>query len=171
MYDMEINPTEKLDELCALLADQQIEVHKAPDADPEYAYLDEGCVCITVLNPYSDSKMFIDLDDEFTLTYGAYHSHFFADTGEFEEMIKEMQGFLKNETCSASLYYGTDKKWLGSTVISKDDISKPFKEVFSFVLKAKEFKSKLKSNGGEIQYIFWNPADNRTIQIPAKCSE
>lgn len=171
MYDMEIEPVEKLVELCTLLADQQIEVHKAPDADPEYHYLGEGYVCITILNPYSDSKMFIDLEDEFTLTYGAYHSHFFADTGEYEEMVKEMQGLLKNEICSASLYYGTDKKWLGSTSIQKDDINKPFNEIFSFVMKKKEFKSKLRSYGGEVQYIFWNPSDNRTIQIPAKYSE
>lgn len=134
-------------------------------------YLGECYVCITILNPYSDSKMFIDLEDEFTLTYGAYHSHFFADTGEYEEMVKEIQGLLKNEICSAALYYGTDKKWLGSTSIPKDDINKPFKEIFSFVMKKKEFKSKLRSYGGEVQYIFWNPSDNRTIQIPAKYSE
>lgn len=171
MIEMEIDPVEKLDELCALLSDQQIEVHKAPDTDPEYHYLGEGCVCITVLNPYSNSKMFIDLDGEFTLTYGAYHSHFYADTGEYEEVVKAILGLLKNEICSASIYYGTDKKWLGSTSIQKDDINKPFKEIFSFVLKEKEFKSKLKLYGGEVQYIFWNPSDNRTIQIPVKYSE
>lgn len=73
MFDIEIDPVEKLDDLCALLADQQIEVHKAPDADLEYHYLREGYVCVTVLNPYS--------------------------------------------ICSASIYYGTDKKWLGNTCI------------------------------------------------------
>lgn len=171
MYDMEIDPIEKLDELCALLANQQIEVHKAPDADPEYHYLGEGCVCITVLNPYSDSKIFIDLDDEFTLSYGAYHSHFFADTGQYEEMIKVIHGLLKNEICSASIYYGTDKKWLGSTITQRDNVNKPFKEIFSFVLKEKTFKRKLRLYGGEVQYTFWNPSDNRAIQILAKYSK
>lgn len=166
MYNTEIDPVEKPDELCALFADQKLEIHKAPDSDPEYHYLREGCVCITVLNPYADSKMFIALDAEFTLTYDAYHRHFSAETWEYEEPVKEVQSFLKNERCSAAIYCGAEKEWLGSKRIQKDETDKSFQEIFPYILKEKEFRSKLNAYGGEVQYVFWDPSDNRTVPIP-----
>ena len=74
-------------------------------------------LCITILNPYSENKMYIDLEEEFTLSYGAYHEHFYPDRDGYNEMVKTINGILDNELCSATMYSGQPLKWLGSTAI------------------------------------------------------
>ncbi len=158
MCNERFEPIEKLEELCSLLANQQIEIHKAPDNDTEYDYLDENSACITVLNPYSDSKMFIDINIEFTISYGTFHSHFYPNASEYEEMVKRIKALLNNEMCTASFYYGEDKKLLLSASLWKYDMNERITELIN------EHMPNL--YGGKVECLFWNPADNRTIKIP-----
>ena len=158
---------DKLQELCGLLSNYKYEEHDHDDC--EYKYLDEASVCITILNPYSENKMYIDLEEEFTLSYGAYHEHYNPDSDGYNEMVKTMQGILNNELCSAAMYSGEPLKWLGSTTISKtESIQLPIKDIFSFILKTKEFKNRLNMDGGEVHYDFWNPVDDRVVKIKRK---
>jgi len=158
---------DKLQELCDFLSGCKYELHKRDDG--EYQYLDEESVCITIPNPYSDNKMYIDLEDEFTLSYGAYHAHYDPDSDGYNEMVETIKGFLDNELCCASMYSGEPLKWLGSTTLTKaESIQRPIKDVFSFILKIKEFKIRLNTDGGEVHYDFWNPADDRIVKIKKK---
>ncbi|WP_238727465.1 hypothetical protein [Diplocloster modestus] len=109
------NKLDKLQELCDLLSNYKYELHYRDNC--EYEYLEEGSVCITILNPYSENKMYIDLEEEFTLSYGAYHEHFYPDRDGYNEMVKTINGILDNELCSATMYSGQPLKWLGSTAI------------------------------------------------------
>ncbi len=161
----DIRPAERTEELLALLGDVPFEVHHAGDSDEEYAYLTEDNVCITVLDPHQDKKLFIDLDDEFTLTFDAFHCHYDPEDG-YEEFVSDIRGILQNDICAATLYYGEEHKWLGSTCIAKADISRPIKEVFRFILKISEFKKQLRDHGGEARFCFWDPVDDRMIDIP-----
>lgn len=166
---MEINPVDQLDALKALFRDVKIEIHYPGDTSEEFKYLADDNVCITVLNPYQDEKMYIDLGDEFTLSYGMFHSHYFAEDSEYENMVADIRNILQNKMCVASIYhYGSRKKCLGSTIVTRDMMSRPIKETFHFVLKFPEFKKKVADYGGEAQFFFWNPADNRTIDIPER---
>ncbi len=36
----------------------------------EYSYLGDECVCVTAINPNADRPLFIDPDDEFTVSFG-----------------------------------------------------------------------------------------------------
>ena len=165
-HESEFKPVDKLPELQFLLSETKFEFHREGDEDEEYQYLKKGDVCITVQNPYQSAPMFIDLNDEFTLTYGAYHDHYYPDLQGYEEMVSNMQGILKNEICLAALYYGSEKRWLGSTGIAKSQLMRPVKEIFDFVWKQSEFRKNLKDYGGEAQFCFWNPVDDRIIKIP-----
>ncbi len=158
---------DKLQELCDLLSGWNYELHYRDNG--EYDYLDEASVCITILNPYSDNQMYIDLEEEFTLSYGAFHEHYSPDCNGYHEMVKTMQEILDNNLCIATMYYSEPLKWLGSTTLTKDEsLQCPIKEVFSFILKIKEFKTRLNTDGGEVHYDFWNPADDRVIKIDKK---
>lgn len=161
------NTLDKLQELFDLLSNYKYELHYRDDC--EYEYLEEGSVCITILNPYSENKMYIDLEEEFTLSYGVYHEHFYPDCDGYNEMVKTINGILDNELCSATMYSGQPLKWLGSTTITKaESLQLPIKDVFSFILKIKEFKIRLHTDGGEVHYDFWNPMDDRVVIIKKK---
>lgn len=67
-----IDACDVLQELCGLLSGYRYELHYHDNG--EYEYLNETGVCITIFNPYSENKMYIDLQEEFTLSYGAYLS-------------------------------------------------------------------------------------------------
>lgn len=113
--------------------------------------------------------MYIDLEEEFTLSYGAYHEHYYPNSTDYKEMVQTIKGILDNELCSATMYSGEPLKWLGSTTITKaESRERPIKDVFSFILKIKEFKIRLNTDGGEIYYNFWNPSDDRVIKIAKK---
>lgn len=168
--DSEMNPTARLQEICSILKDYEFEVHKAGEAD--YEYLKEDSVCITILNPYADRKLYIDLDSEFTLSFHAFHSHYDASQEEYEFMMEQLREILSNHMGVAGIYYGAEKNWLGSTCISKEEMQiRSVKDIFYHVYKTKEFKRKLKEYGGEVQYRFWNPADDQTITIPQSKAE
>lgn len=164
--EVELNPIDQLDKLKMLLADVPFDVHRAGDTDEEYGYLEGDNVCLTVLNPYQDKELFIDLSDEFTLSYTAFHCHYDPDLYGYKAMVSDLQGVLRNEICAAVIYHGPEKKWLGSASITKSECDKPIKEIFSFVYKQSEFKQKLKAHGGQVQFLFWDPVDDRTIDLP-----
>lgn len=164
--NIEINPLDMLDDIQKRLQGYTFEIHRADDEEDEYDYLEEGSVCITVLNPYQDNNLFIDLSGEFTLTFDISHCHYFAELDDYDNMLSDVLGILKNECCSAALYYGQTKKWLGSGFIRKEELSKPIKTLFSYVLRIPEFRKKLNSQGGEVQFQFWNPVDDRTVVVP-----
>lgn len=166
--ELEINPVDKLEEILSVLQDYNFEVHRGGEDNEEYSYLEKGCVCITVLNPYQDSKLFIDLDDEFTLTYAQCHCHYFSDMDEYRLLMEDLNAILKNHICSYSLYCGENKKWLGSSFIPKSQIQQSVKKNFHFALKISEFRNKLNVQGGKVEYRFWNPADDLTVEIPQK---
>lgn len=166
--ETELEPVCKLDELQMLLKGNDFEIHRAGDSSPEYSYLKEGCMCIAVQNPFQDTVMFIDLSEEFTLTYGAFHSHYAPYSEDYKEMLLGIQEILENKICSAALYYhySGERKWLGSLCIAKEELSRPIGEIFSFVLHQAENKRNLAQYGGEAQFRFWNPADDRVVEIP-----
>ncbi|MEW4411451.1 hypothetical protein [Clostridium sp. AN503] len=162
-----IDTHDALQELCDLLSGYQYELHYHDD--DEYEYLDEADVCITIPNPYSKNKIYIDLEEEFTLSYGIYHEHYYPNKNDYKEMAKTLIGILNNELCSATMYSGEPLQWLGSTTITKSESSeRPIKDVFSFIFKIKEFKTRLNTNGGEVHYNFWNPTDDRIIKLEKK---
>ena len=162
-----IDACDVLQELCGLLSGYRYELHYHDNG--EYEYLNETGVCITIFNPYSENKMYIDLEEEFTLSYGAYHEHYYPNSTDYKEMVQTIKGILDNELCSATMYSGEPLKWLGSTTITNaDSRERSIKDVFSFILKIKEFKIRLNTDGGEIYYNFWNPSDDKVIKITKK---
>ena len=155
----DITPVNKLDDLCKLLTGIKYEIHRHDEG--EYSYLDENSICITVLNPYTGKEMYIDLEEEFTITFDAYHEHYGPDSNEYELLVQFVKQLLNNEICTASLYCGKERKWLGSTTYSRDEIqSMPIKQLFSYIYKTREFRNELTSKGGVAEFIFWDPRYN-----------
>lgn len=106
---------------------------------------------------------------EFKICFAGYHCHYSPYENGYEEMKKEVQGIFNGLTCAASIYYGNESKWLGSTLLNFEAINEPIKKNFDFVLKHKEFKERLHGNGGLVKYVFWNSDNSKSISIEKRC--
>lgn len=76
----------------------------------------------TAINSYTGQKMYIDLEEEFTVTFDAYHAHYGPDSYEYELLVQFIKQLLNNELCVVALYCQKDREWLGSTTCSREQI-------------------------------------------------
>jgi len=160
-----INPIDKQEDILEMLKDYQVEIHTV--ADKDYDYLDKDTLCIVVRNKQSGDNIEIYLENqgEFTFCFAGCHCHYSPYEDEYEEMKTEVQNILNGTTCAASMYYGSESKWLGSTFLDLGAINEPIKKNFDFVLRHKEFKERLYGSGGIVRYVFWNSDNNKKITI------
>ena len=160
-------PINQMDDLCKLLTGIEYDIHRHDEG--EYRYLKEDAICITAINPYTGQKMYIDLEEEFTVSFDAYHAHYDPDSYEYGLLVQFIKQLLNNELCVVTLYCQKDREWLGSTTCSREEAQRmPIKQLFSHVYKTREFKNKLTANGGTAEFVFWNPQDNVIKVIEAR---
>ena len=164
------NTLDKKEELCALLRGHSYEIHQRDDG--EYHYLGDGDICITVIN--ADEKkdnLYLDLDEEFTLTFGAFHNHYDCSQYGYNELVADLKGILESKIAAASIYhyYGGKLNWLGSCLISAEETEcKTVRQIFQYVFNAKDFRNDLEQYGGEACYEFWDSRYDKTIKINRK---
>ncbi len=167
----EVVPTDCEAELCEMLREYSIQIHRGKDKETDFEYLEESDVVITVQNPFPFGKtMEIELTGEFTLFFGGYHQHYWPYVSDFKMLKDDILQFLANECCAGVLYYwsDTERNWLGSSCFRKEELAQPIETLFSFVLQEKEFRRKLDRLGGAVRFEFWNPEDNQEILIERK---
>lgn len=164
--DPDINPMEKLGEICEHLKEYVPTVHYPGDIDSEYDYLEPDCACITLNNPFNESRMFIDLHGEFTLTYGNWHTHYSGCISQYKSLIEDIDNILTNQSCAASLFTGLEKNWLGNRLITKNQMEQfQVQKIFSHIFNISEFRKKIHDNGGIVEFRFWNSTDDKNIII------
>lgn len=163
---MEINPIDKAQDLLAEF--ERFAPLLRRKSDNGYDWLEEDTdVCVEIPNPVRENSITIECQDdgEFTLLFAAYHSHFFSDEDGYARLCETVSDILNSKKCSAVLYGGEEKKWLGSTLISCEEVNNSVKDIFRSVLEHREFSDCLKAGGGEVCYVFWNSEQNRTVKI------
>lgn len=153
----EINPPEKLEEIKFILKDCDYKVYTAKDEG--YNYLAEGCFCITAKSP-SGVKLYVDLEEEITLTYDAWHGHYSPQEGEYREMLEDLTGILNNRLCAFSIFI--DGKWRGSQLLQDSVKSKEEAMRYMNSFFHKKFISQMKQNGAEVRCVYW---DDRLTNI------
>ena len=162
---MDINPIDKKNEICKLLDDleAEYEIHTFGEMGEEYDYLEEGNICITVLNPTCQYKLYIDLEyyGEFTLSYYRWHAHYFPDEMDYEVLCNDLAAILNNTKCTENV--SSKKRWIYNTLKEIKDIeSYNFKVAESL---PDEFIKELKKVGGSVELFFWDCNKNIRIDI------
>ena len=161
---------DKKEELCELLNGCSYEIHQKDDG--EYHYLKDGDICITVRNSDENKEnLYLDLDEEFTLTFGAFHSHYECSQYGYEELVTDLKGIMESKIGVASIYHHYDGKlnWLGSRMISVEEAeSQTVKQIFQHTYHTKDFRKDLEQYGGEAHYEFWDSRYDQTIKIERK---
>ena len=162
---MEFNPIDKVSELMEMFKEYNPIIHK--NSDEGYDWLDENLLCIEIPNPNAGDSITIECEDcgEFTVCYAYFHSHHFADDYGYSCMCEQLSDLLNNKICSASIFCGNEKKWMGSTTIEKEKISLPLEDLFHFVFEHREFAEDLRKNGGQARFVFWDSSLNKTISF------
>ncbi len=164
---MDIESTlDKKEELCKLFEECLYEIHQKDQG--EYHYLDEDDICITVKNSNESKVLYLDLNEEFTLTFGSFHSHYDCSEYDYEELVTDIREIIKSNIGVASIYHYYDGKlnWLGSHLVSIEETeTKNVKQVFQHVFSVKDFQNDLTQYGGEVHYEFWDSRYDKTLMI------
>ena len=163
MQPVEINPLDKIDEILEIFKQHNPNVFSCDDEGYDWLECDSSR-CILIKNPHSKNDIEISIgdDDEFVLCFAGAHSHYLNYQYDYENLIEDLKNILNN-----TLYSGTitdsEGKWYGSGFFEKEKINDDPKGVFKFVFDIKEFNEHLSNTGYKIEYVFWNPIDNKII--------
>lgn len=151
--DDDIVPIYKLYCMKAFLNDYAYEVHT--NADEGYDYLDDVSYCITLRNADGE-ELFIDLEGEFTLSYGGWHTHYFDSNSEFECLKEDVMSILNNQLGSVTLQ--VDGKWFGGSTTQSPITTKEqaIEKVRNVLGNTREFVCKVHRKGVEVSCKFWD---------------
>lgn len=163
------NALDKKEELCQLLKDFPYEIHRKDNA--EYRYLEEDGICITAKNADKSKVLYLDLDEEFTLTFGSFHSHYDCSQNGYDELVDDLIGILENKIGVALIYHHYKEKlnWLGSRMICIEEVeNSTIKQIFHYVFQTRDFRNNLDQYGGEVLYEFWDSCYDKRVMIDKK---
>ncbi len=161
---MEIRPIDKTPELTELLRIYNPLIHSKNDN--EYDWLGESSVCIEIPNPCgADSIKLVCDNGEFILCFSYFHSHYCADDNGYGTMCEQLSELLDNKTCCATVFCGSENKWIGSTLLEKDKLSLPIEEIFGFIFDHGSYKEQFSQNGGEARFTFWDSSLNKNLKL------
>lgn len=155
-------PVSKLKEVEKLLDGFEYSVHAMTDEGYDYLE-DESHRCILLKNKAGE-ELFIDFEDEFTLSFRQWHTHYFAENYDYKRMIRDMEAILHNNAHTVIIY--CKDEWMGSILIhgkikSKEAVIKEITDL----LREPEFLQKLNRNGAEVYFQFWNSDFNRELSL------
>lgn len=160
----DINPADKLQEIQTFLAEEEFRVYT--NKDKEYEYLDEGDYCITLKNS-KGNPLYIDLTDEFTLSYkGYWHCHYDPDSRGYSEMLHDLRGILDNKLLVLDIY--SKERWESSSLLDFDhaavaDVDRQISAL------PKEVVRRIRQDGAEIRLQFWDEDKSKIIRtVPEK---
>jgi len=112
-----------------------------------------------------DSESCLDIfwDDEFTMYFGSFHSHYGED--EWEELLETLTGILEGRLVSARMESGG--RWLGSYLLEPESIpltskSRLLKYLFG---RQKDFYKEVSKHGGTFSITAWDERKSRTYRI------
>lgn len=156
----DMNPADKLQEIQTFLTGQEFQVYTGEDR--EYEYLDEGYYCITLRNT-KGNPLYIDLTDEFTLTYKEYwHCHYDPDSRGYFEMLDDLRGLLDNKLLVLDIY--SKERWESSSLLDFDHATVADIDRQISVL-PKEIVRRIKQDGAEIRLQFWDEDKSKIIRL------
>lgn len=158
---------EKEDELIGLLSEYNIVVHEKDDEN--YNYLEEESKCITILNAKNEEDVYIDLEDEFTLSMNGYHAHYQPYEEDYLEMVGTLKDYLEGHFCVVLLFTNKvdgELQWRLSSIYESSicEFVKR-KGVCNALGLGNELRKDLKQMGGKLYIYFFNAIRNEEIEI------
>jgi len=167
-YDVEIlSPREKGYDLIEFLSKYKYEIVVHTNAESEYSYLENDDVELEVVNPFWNENLYIMLEGEFTLGFGAWHTHYFSYENDYSVMKEDIVGILEGK--KGALKLSSTQRWLESNLY-EGELSHYTDEyaLAMSVLHEKEFINEINQLGGTIEILYWMPNDSYYFEIPPR---
>lgn len=165
-------PYEYKDEIVKRYKEYNLIVHTKQEKD--YNWLsDENCYSIEIKNSHKDSEsLFIDLEDEITISHGNWHCHYYyEDRDDFEEAMDKVDNILKSKDCHLTIF-SNGKSFASGSSLNKEKYSKEdalkFVKTFFDGETLKEFTKTFKQYGVIIKFEFWDKSKNYEINLPGE---
>jgi hypothetical protein len=160
--DDDINPLSKVSSLKVLLKNYDFEIHTNKDERKDNVELE---YITFILKNSEGEELTIDLDEEFTLSFGGWHTHYMATEEYYECLKNDVMSFLNNKL--ATVTFTINGKWIGSSttdlpITSKEQAVDKTYEVFRY---DNHFLNKIKRNGVKLECNFWNPELDTAIVL------
>ena len=133
--------------------------------EKEYNWLKDNNCSIEIKNKDNDS-LYIDLEDEITISYGLWHTHYYCeDKIDFEEALSTIENILNNKECVLLIY--CNKKLFGSgSEINKEKYT--LEEAIDFIDAFFNKTSVIKlfqEYGANIKVNYWDKTKNYELFI------
>ena len=160
----DFEPTEKQGDLLMLLSNQQVTVHTSEE--PDFDYMENEDVAFVVKNPHGEEDLLIELCGEFSVFFEKWHGEYNATEDGYAQMKQDVQTILAGNAGALSLY--TEDGWQGTTLCpEKPDADTDAAKLLERCWNAEKPKNAV-SNGGRVELVFWDPAENRNFALPAR---
>lgn len=164
-YD-EIPDTSAVQEdLLAALSSQHVTVHTSEE--PDFDYMEAGDVAFVVKNPHNEEDLLIELGPEFSVFFGLWHGQYQPVEYDYDRMKKDIAAILAGSACVLSLY--AQGKWQGSALCTEPVAADADPvQLLKRCWKAEKPLENLLREGGQLQLLYWAPAQNRSLALPAQ---
>lgn len=164
-FDDDITPIFKQFCLEAFLKDYNYEVHS--NADEEYAYLYKDSRCITLKNSES-RELYIDLEGDFTLSFGGWHSHYLTTIEEYDCLKDDIKSILTNQI--GAVVFLIEGNMFGSSLAYTPITNKKqaIEKVYDMFGNTKEFLAKIYNKGVEVYCTYWDSIFDSSIILAPK---
>lgn len=120
---------------------------------------------IKIRNPYYDEHIYISWDDEFTLYFCNWHSHYYED--DWDELVEDIKGFITGNIVTVRA--DCNGRWLGGLLSSPENIpvTSKSKLLKFFYLDKKDYllQKDIKDYGIVVSVEGWNPENNRNYTV------
>ena len=164
-YD-EIPDTSAVQEdLLAALSSRHVTVHT--NEEPDFDYMENADVAFVVKNPHNEEDLLIEMCAEFSVFFGLWHGQYKAVEYDYDRMKKDVAAILADKACVMSLY--AEGKWQGSALCTEPVTANadPL-ELLKRCWKAEKPLESLLKDGGQLQLLYWDPTQNRSLMLPAR---
>lgn len=118
---------------------------------------------VQITNPYGKPHILIAFEEEFTMYFSDFHSHY--DQNSFEEMADDIEHILQEYWGCITVH--SDGRWLQSYIGAITDLPlNSNDQLISYLFSHnKDMCNELKEKGGILQLVSWNPQKSIRIVI------
>ena len=129
--------------------------------------MENGDVAFVVKNPHSEEDLLIELGGEFSVFFGLWHGQYKAVEYDYDRMKKDIAAILAGNAGAMSL--SADGRWQGSALCpEKVSADADMEKLLERCWQKQEPKEKLLAQGGRVELLYWDPAENKSFMISAK---